>query len=356
MPSSISQNDFDSICDFAKKRDKAGLFQFLERRNLSVDLQINATTPAGLLAQQGNIAAAEFLIGRFGANLHWVAEGYQTGGYASEADKLTRCGAVLNILTRNELDTIWIHAIQGEVENVKRRLTEENKHDALWGFSASGYVEEATALIARGAEPDHAVVASAIGGHHTAVETLLTQYPHLLDDAVLGYMSGLHFRYAAQLWQRGASIQDAVAGLMMADYLKNEIIALRTLVFFPNSEFRTAVIAELTKRTLTFDLQALLAQADRLQHLMNKHDFSYNEALTWNQPKAKTWFLQTNPVWSSAISAAIKQFPPLTANEARNLFSYAQDKKRNQRIKHFSFTAQPSKTNEQPIYPPALRV
>lgn len=197
-------NTFDLICLSAKQKNREVLRE-LTSKGVCLDLLHKDRSPVMLLAMEGDLDAAHFLMNEFGANRNYGAAGYALGGHMAAVDELLAQGASLDYAVRG-------YAEGGYITKVGELLAQGASPEyAVAGYARGGYIAKANKLLAQGADLGCAIQNYAANGDIKEVEKLLLQGASL-DYAALGYARGGLVDEVEKLLLRGASLDFAVLG------------------------------------------------------------------------------------------------------------------------------------------------
>lgn len=265
---------FKNIYNAAIKKDKESLKASLAKGACIDEREKNEnfSTPAGRLAREGNIEAANWLINNFGANIEFVIEGYLKSDHAEEAKKLCDKYKIdFNVKKAGKMpvladyDYTYVHVDQPRKAHV----------DHLRAILAAGDMNFS---------------------HHLANRF----NKKLRNDFIIQYaMHGGHLYYVEKLYSRSNKLPaDFAQWLGVKPIARMPIgntscrfttpeLALHSLSFVNNSAFIDKIVQAVEstfKDGLPYDISSIAVKAKQINKLMKTYGFDYPAALDSVEP------------------------------------------------------------------------
>jgi hypothetical protein len=252
-------------------------------------------------AQAGLINHVESMLQTRGASIHSAVKGYARAGLVGQVEDLLTRGALIECAIKG-------YAQAGLVDQVQVYMgMPVCIHIAANGYAEAGLVDQVESLLNRGAEFFSATLHYAEMGMVDRVDRLLVQN-RFFYAAVYGYARAGLIEQIEDLLLRGADSSDVASAYMSNGSLKRKHDLLKILSFShePRNTQLYIGCAKLNY-SLSFDIDAVEKQANRIQRIMREYLLDYYQAKTLGNQKENTWvwLLQGMQLTQKGLAAAV---------------------------------------------------
>jgi hypothetical protein len=320
---------FDQIYEIAKnvKNDKDAFQKIsqiikIDFRLIDVRDGSGMYTPASKLAIEGNTEAVELLM-KLGAYVGQIALDVAAMGNRECAETL-----------RINYGASPSYIAMGAAFNKNREYAEDLRinHRANVNAIAAGAAQVGDRDYAEILRINHGACVSSIasgaarGGNRDYAEYLLQQHKANVNYVVMDAARGNDRGYAEDLYlKHDACIGLIAEGLQRSRDFDNATIALRTLAFMKNNNYRAKIASVLKdKKLVSYDVTKLVPKAKKIAELLPK--YNYSQCIALGNREIQTWYLQCTVIIQQKKLAPqlfltiATYLSPLTLNEASDLY------------------------------------
>lgn len=293
------QESFQLVYNAAIAQDEAALKTLITQGGVSLDVKKDFFTPAGLLAKEGNIKAAEWLRNQ-GADVNQIAFGAAAGNHSEYALQLNTLHGqpvkMETILVRpaSESRSSSFYTINGQRPmhgpNAGRKVYRYYKTPALYREKRKNLEMVTIDWIAAGA---------AFGNHRELVETCRAKQNALLEPIVEWSLRGNHYDYINWLRQHTYELTGAdfvrIAKINSADQILHALSHI-------NSKILRDEIAKCFSKLP--ELPDLIKKAQTTRKTMARRRLTFDQALCFNNNEIKmclSVFNQCAPIGPNKI-------------------------------------------------------
>jgi hypothetical protein len=195
-------------------------------------------------------------------------------------------------------------------------------------LAKEGNKEAVELLMKLGANVNDIAAGAAIGGHRDYAEHLRQNHGANVNNIARGAAIGGHRDYAEHLRiNHGANVNDIAKGTADSFGFVNKTIALHSLSFMTNKNYRAQIAKELKDQKLvSFDVTKLVPKAERIAELRPK--YNYSQCIAFGNREIQTWYLQCavlvgngkNKLAPELFLSVATYLSPLTHNEAGDFY------------------------------------
>lgn len=285
----LHRANVDKIEQKAKRlheEDKAKVDAIEQKaKHLREEYKANVNTIAQYAAAGGYESYAECLRKKHGASIHEVGKGAARGGLLmrSYAERLRVEGAHIHGMAVGA-------ALAGDIEYAEELRKAGTRVDGIaGGASSSGHQFYAEYLrVEHHASANVITAGEAMGGYEPNIEHFLTTLGITIKLIVQTAAGNRHHAYVERLYVKHKVDIDSIArGVWRSDDVTNPIIALRTLALLQNDTYRHALASALNKLGLSYDIMALVPQAEHIRQNMQRYQFNFDQALAYTKPEIR---------------------------------------------------------------------